>query len=117
MSQKIVRLQQGDSFTMNFIVRENGIPKDIDVGNEDIIVGFYDQNDYKYVIKFSDGKINPVNNAIGCYHTTISSDVTKNFVGYVDVEIAVQDIQSNDISHADKILKMYFDERKLNEDI
>lgn len=117
---KQVRLQQGDSFAMNFIVKDNGQPKYIDSG-ENIAVGLYDEYGSKYVMKYiqdkdSCGKIEKTSQ-IGGYRTFVPGDITKDFIGQVDVEIVIYDKQRNVISHADKVLKMFFEERKINNDI
>ena len=103
---------------MNFIVKNNGQLEDI-APNEDIAVGFYDEYGFKSVLKMSNGDIERTD--VGKYRAFVSSDVTKNFIGNVDVEIVVYDeangYDERNVSHADKVLKMYFEERKINEDI
>lgn len=117
MAQKIVRLQQGDSFSMNFVLKENGVPTSIDVqGGEDLAVGFYTEQGGKVILKLSTGDIVFTGTA-GYYTAAISPSITKNFIGYVDIEIVVYNSSGDEVSHADKVLKMYFEERRINDDI
>lgn len=86
-----IRLQQGDSFAMNFIIKDKGKPTDIEIG-EDIAVGLYDEYGNKYVMKYKEThQIEKVAGQTGKYRCFVSSDITKNFVGLVDVEIVVYD--------------------------
>lgn len=111
----MIKLQQGDSFTMNFVLKENNTP--VNVGfNEDLAVGFYDENGNKYVIKLSQNQIHTTEKE-GYYTASVPSEITKNFIGYVDIEIVIYDQSGNDVSHADKVLKMYFEERRINSEI
>lgn len=111
-----IKLQQGDSFAMNFIVKNNGTPHDIEPG-EDLAVGLYDDYGRKYIMKYKDGQIEKSPNQAGKYRAFVSSEVTKDFIGLVEVEIVVYDKSQEIVSHADKVLEMYFDERKINDDI
>lgn len=112
---KQVRLQQGDSFTMTFILKENGEPHNIQAG-EDLAVGFYTEQGGKVILKLSTGEITFTGTA-GYYTAAISSSITKQFIGCVDIEIVVYNTDGEEVSHADKVLKMYFEERKINDDI
>lgn len=112
---KQIRLQQGDSFTMTFVLKENGEPHNIQAG-EDIAIGFYDGYCEKYVAMLSKGDIR-YGKSTGLYIAQIPSSITKNFIGNVDVEIVIFDKNKQDMSHADKKLKMFFEERRINEDI
>ena len=104
---------------MSFIIKDNGQPKDLNFG-ENMAVGLYDEYGTKYVMKYLNpnnyGKIEYTNQT-GKYKAFVSGEITKNFIGYVDVEIVIYDKQQNEISHADKVLKMFFEERKINDDI
>ena len=100
---------------MNFVLKENGVPVDIGF-TEDIAVGFYDENGNKYIIKLSEGKINTTEKS-GFYTAFIPSSITKDFIGYIDIEIVIYDKSGNDVSHADKVLKMYFEERRINNEL
>ena len=116
---KQIKLQQGDTFTMTFVVKENGEPKDIR-DNEDLAVGFYDEYGQKEVLKYRvNGDVFKKLEGVGKYQVYVSNQITKNFVGSIDVEIVVYDIETlnPNVSHADKILKMFFEERRINEDL
>ena len=47
----------------------------------------------------------------------ISGDVTKNFSGSYDVEVAIYDKNKNNVSQSQKVEKIYFDERNIIEDV
>ena len=110
MSQSSVRLIQGQSFSFSFTLSENGYP--VNIGqNEDIAVGFYPESSrsQKYIAKFSTGQ--------GNYQVTIDGTQSMQFVGNVRVEIAIFKTDHSEISHADKVLQMFFEERVINSDI
>ena len=98
---------------MNFIIKENGVPTNIRP-NEDIVIGFYDDFGEGSIIKFSKKQIVQQIKKPGCYTAFISHDITKNFIGLVNIEITIYDNSKKVVSHADKIIEMYFDERQNN---
>lgn len=113
---KTIRLQQGDSFSMNFIIKENGVPTNIRP-NEDLVIGFYDEFGDGNIIKLSNKQIVPQAKKPGYYVAFISHDITKNFIGLVNIEITIYDNSKKVVSHADKIIEMYFNERQNNYNI
>lgn len=112
-----MRLIQGQSFSFSFTLSENGSPANIGL-DEDIAVGFYPESGRceKYVAKYSTGEIQYMNKQ-GNYQITIDGEKSMQFVGNVRVEIAVFKKDHTEISHADKVLQMFFEERELNNDI
>ena len=117
MSQSSVRLIQGQSFSFSFTLSENGYP--VNIGqNEDIAVGFYPESSrsQKYIAKFSTGEVKYMNKQ-GNYQVTIDGTQSTQFVGNVRVEIAIFKTDHSEISHADKVLQMFFEEREINSDI
>lgn len=112
MKQK--RLQSGDSFTMTFVVKENGQIHDIRVG-EYIAVGLYDEYCNKCFLTSKDGKVRRI--GTGTYVAKFTGNMTQNLVGSVKSEIVIYDQEGNERSHADKIIPLYFDEREINCDI
>lgn len=112
---KQIRLQQGDSFMMNFVVKVNDQPQNLNNG-ENIAVGLYDEYGQKYVVTSSDGIIQNKSTS-GFYSVMIPSSVTKNFQGNVDVEIVIYNSDGKKASHADNVIQLYFEERKINQDI
>lgn len=109
------RYQQGESIQINFFVKENGVP--IEIGSDEYIaIGFYGDLCDKYVIKTKDNSIQ-FDRQTKLYHAVISGDVTKNFSGSYDVEVAIYDKNKNNVSQSQKVGKIYFDERNIIEDV
>ena len=107
-----VRLRSGDSFTMNFVIREDGVPTKLHK-NEDIAVGFYSECGYKYIAKFSSGDIQK-GDKDGYYTVSIPNTISKHFIDNVDVEIVIYDSLNKQTSHAQKVLNMNFQPRRIN---
>lgn len=112
---KQIKLQQGESFTMTFLIKENGIPSKLNIG-EYIAIGFYDEFGGKYIVKSKDYNIK-YDNKTKIYSVDIPGGITQNFIGNVDVEIVIYNDNKSLVSHADNIIKLYFQERKINMDI
>lgn len=112
---KQIKLQQGESFTMTFVIKENETPSSLNAG-EYIAIGFYDELGCKYVLKSKDYDMKYDNNT-KVYSVNIPGSITQNFVGNIDAEIVIYNDKKNFVSHADNIIKLYFQERKINMDI
>ena len=111
-----IRLQQGDSFIMNFVMKKDGKPQYLQ-NTERIAVGFYNDYGNKYIVKSDNKQIirDPKNE--GHYYAIIPSDITKKFIGDIDVEIVVYDSHDKMVSHADRVLSLFFEERRINSEI
>lgn len=81
-----------------------------------MVVGLYADNG-KVVLKSSDNSQIRRESEIGCYTALVTSDMTKCFVGRVDVHICVYDQSSGRRIHADKVFPIYFEERPLNDEL
>lgn len=117
MSQSSIRVIQGQSFSFNFTLSQNGSPVNIGM-DEDIAIGFYPESSCcdKYIAKYSTGEIQYMNKQ-GNYSIIIDGERSMQFVGNVRVEIVVFKADHSEISHADKVLQIYFEEREINNDI
>lgn len=111
---KQVKLQQGDSFVMTISNKIDGNFIDLSSG-EQVVIGFYDEYCNKYTMKLSKSNLHKVSQ--GIYQTTISHDVTKNFIGNIEVQVAIVSSSENSVAHAKKNATIYFEERKLNNEI
>lgn len=112
---KQIKLQQGQAFKLQFFVMENNVPSKLKQG-EYIAIGFYDEYCGKYVVKSNKNEIN-YDQKTGMYYVIIPSDITKAFSGNVDIEVAVYDNSSKNITPAKNIIQTYFEERKIIKDI
>lgn len=115
---RIAKLQQGDPITLNIVYKENGQAKELD--GRKIAIGFYPQNDQCVSVVFKENSTDgtPVITRNGfnlCLF--VPSTITKKFIGPVDVEMALYTEDRQSISHADKILQIIFDPRRLNKEI
>ena len=112
---KQIKLQQGESFMMTFVIKENGVPTPLNSG-EYIAIGFYDEFGCKCIVKSKDYDMKYDNNTY-VYSVNIPGSVTQDFIGSVDAEIVIYNDNKEFVSHADNIIKLYFQERKINMDI
>lgn len=111
---KKIKLQQGDSFIMTISNKVDGNLVDLSSG-ESVVIGFYDEFCNKFTMKLSRSNLQRVSK--GIYQTKISHDVTKNFVGDFEVQVAIVGSSDDSVAHAKNKGYIYFEERRLNDEL
>lgn len=81
---------------------------------ESVVIGFYDEFCNKYTTKLSRSNLQRISE--GIYQTNIGHDITKNFVGDFEVQVAIVGSNDDSVIHAKNKCYIYFEERKLNDD-
>lgn len=111
-----IKLQQGDTFSINFQIKSNGELQDLD-NDETIAIGFYDEYGYGKVFKLNEKDGIQYTGNKGIYTLFVPNELTRHFIGNVSVELVVYSNGKGEVSHSNNIIQLFFEERIINKDI